>query len=300
MDYNMLIEREKQFVDDISNRYHYDSNIRHLLYIIVPAFIIKYGTRNEKLILNAFRDTEIINSNQESKTVKAYYSSFIQQVNMNYVIHKHIVIQNYHQISLVDLLDNLVHEFNHAINSYNYGIKEVEQYLYLRTGLTYGIYLKKDLSFIKKDPSFMLEEIINTKQTEEIINIIKSFDLTNTTIANTIYAINSETAHQYNSHSYYLEGYICKEILNNKTFIRTLENLRLKGEVYDIEDWFDAITDQKGSYEKLITLLHKIYQLELAYSNKKLFKRRLIYRIKSASNEVCEIIERFNTNVNYR
>ena len=202
--------------------------------------------------------------------------------------------------SLVDLLDNLVHEFNHAINSYNYGIKEVEQYLYLRTGLTYGIYHKEDLSFIKKDPSFILEEIINTKQTEDIINVIKNFDLTNTTIANTIYAINSETAHQYNSNSYYLEGHICKGILNNKTFIRTLENLRLAGEVYDIGHWFNDITDQKGSYDELIHLLNKIYQLEIEYSNKKIFRRHLLHKIKDVSNKVQEIIEKFNTNVNYR
>lgn len=300
MDYNLIIEREKQFVDDISDRYHYDSNIRHLLYIIVPAFIVKYGTRNEKLILNTFRDTEIINSNRESKTIKAYYSSSIQRVNMAYVIHKHIVIQNYSQISLVDLLDNLVHEFNHAINSYNYEIKEEENYLYLRTGLTYGIYQKQDLSFIKKDPSFILEEIINTKQTEDVINIIKSYDLSNSTITNTIYAINGETAHQYNSNSYYLEGYVCKEILNNKTFIRTLENLRLVGEVYNIGHWFDDITNQKGSYDELINLLYRIYQLEIEYSNKKMFKGYLLKKIKDISNKVNQIIERFNINVNYR
>ena len=69
----------------------------------------------------------------------------------------------------------------------------------------------------------MLEEIINTKQTEDIINIIKSFDQNNSIISNTIYAINTETEHKYSSEAYFLQSYICKEILTNRTFISTLE-----------------------------------------------------------------------------
>ena len=52
MDSNVIIEKEKEFIDNVSNQYNYDSNIRHLLYIIIPAFVIKYGIQKEKLILN--------------------------------------------------------------------------------------------------------------------------------------------------------------------------------------------------------------------------------------------------------
>ena len=55
MNSNSVIEREKEYIDEISNRYDYDSNIRHLLYIIIPAFIIKYGLDKEKLVLNTFK-----------------------------------------------------------------------------------------------------------------------------------------------------------------------------------------------------------------------------------------------------
>lgn len=300
MDTNMVIEKEKQFIDDISDKYNYDSNIRHLIYIIIPAFIIKYGINREKLILNTFKDIKIISSDKESKTVKAYYSSTIKYQNNEYQTRKYMVIQNYNKISLVDLLDNLVHEFNHAINSYNNEIKVTNKYLYLRTGLTYRIYKKADLSFIKKDPSFMLEEIINTKQTEDIINIIKSFDQNNPAISNTIYAINSETAHQYNSNSYYLEGYICKKILNNKTFIKTLENLRLTGDIYDINKWFDDIIGKDGSYKELISLLNETYNLEIEYSARKFFKSITLVKIKDTSRKIMHIVETFNNNVNYR
>jgi len=300
MDSNLIIEKEKNFIDEISDKYNYDSNIRHLLYIIIPAFILKYGFQKEKLILNTFRDTIIVPSSQENKTVKAYYSSKIRLQNNEYFTKKYMVIQNYNRISLIDLLDNLVHEFNHAINSYNNEIKVTNKYIYLRTGLTFRLYHKEDLSFIRKDPSYLLEEIINTKQTEDVINIIKKFDPKNSSINNTIYAINGETSHQYNSNSYYLEGYVCKKILENKTFIRTLETLRLNGDVYDISNWFDSITGTKGSYKELISLLNDIYNLEIEYSKKKYFKSFTLNKIRDSSNKIMRIVETFDNNVSYR
>ena len=300
MNSNLIIEREKEFIDKISDLYNYDSNIRHLLYIIIPAFIIKYGTQYEKLILDTFKNTRIISSNRESKRVLAYFSSSPKLVNKEYKTSKYMVIENYDKISLVDLLDNLVHEFNHAVNSYNNEIKVTKKYLLLRTGLTYRVYKKDDLSFIKKDESFILEEIINTKQTEDIINIIKEFKLDKREFDTTIYAINSETNHTYNSNSYYLQSYICKKILVNKTFIRTLEKLRLTGDIYDINKWFDDIVGKDGSYKELISLLHKVYNLEIEYSNKKYFKKITLNKIKSTSQEILTIIEKFDNNVNFK
>ena len=300
MNSNLIIEREKEFIDKISDLYNYDSNIRHLLYIIIPAFIIKYGTPYEKLILDTFKNTRIISSNKESKRVLAYFSSNPKLINKEYKTSKYMVIENYDKISLVDLLDNLVHEFNHAINSYNNEIKVTKKYLLLRTGLTYRVYKKDDLSFIKKDESFILEEIINTKQTEDIINIIKEFKLDKREFDTTIYAINSETNHTYNSNSYYLQSYICKKILVNKTFIRTLEKLRLTGDIYDINKWFDDIVGRDGSYKELISLLHKVYNLEIEYSNKKYFKKITLNKIKSTSQEILTIIEKFDNNVNFK
>lgn len=300
MDSNLVIEKEKAFIDQISDRYEYDDNIRHLLYIIIPAFVIKYGIKNESLILNTFRDIRIIKSEKQDKYVKAYYSSHPVYENGEYSTVKFMVIQNYNKISLIDLLDNLVHEFNHAVNSYRDEIRVTKNYIYLRTGLTYRVYKKDPLSFVRKDPSYLLEEIINTKQTEEVINIIKSFDFENRDISNTIYAINNETDHKYNSNSYYLESYACKQILENRTFINTLANLRLVGEVFNITKWFDDITGQEGSYKELISLLNKIYDLEKEYVDRKLFKSLTLGKIRETSRKIMRIVETFNNNVNYR
>jgi hypothetical protein len=300
MNNNLLIEKEKTYIDTICDKYNYDSNIRHLLYIIIPAFIIKYGLSREKLILNTFRDIIIMISNKESKIVKAYYSSTLKYENDTYLTKKYMVIQNYNEIGLVDLLDNLVHEFNHAINSINNEIRVTNKYIYLRTGLTYRIYNKKDMTFIKKHPSYLLEEIINTKQTEDIINIIKSFKTSDNSINTTIYAINSETNHKYNSNSYYLQSYSCKKILENRTFINTLENLRLTGDIYDINKWFDDITGKENSYKELISLLNIVHDLEIEYVNKKYFKSLTLSKIKDNVNKIMRIVETFNNNVNFR
>ena len=300
MDSNLVIEKEKAFIDQISDRYEYDDNIRHLLYIIIPAFVIKYGIKNESLILNTFRDIRIIKSEKQDKYVKAYYSSHPVYENGEYSTVKFMVIQNYNKISLIDLLDNLVHEFNHAVNSYRDEIRVTKNYIYLRTGLTYRVYKKDPLTFVRKDPSYLLEEIINTKQTEEVINIIKSFDFENRDISNNIYAINNETDHKYNSNSYYLESYACKQILENRTFINTLANLRLVGEVFNITKWFDDITGQEGSYKELISLLNKIYDLEKEYVDRKLFKSLTLGKIRETSRKIMRIVETFNNNVNYR
>lgn len=296
MDNNSIIEREKHFIDEISDKYNYDSNIRHLLYIMIPAFIIKYGISKEKLILNTFRNIRIMSSNKESKIIRAYYSSTPYKDINEYKTRKYMMIQNYNNISLVELLDNLVHEFNHAVNSYLNEIKVTNKYVLLRTGLTYRIYRKNDLSFVKKHESYLLEEIINTKQTEDIINIIKTFDSNDPTI----YAINSETEHKYNSNAYYLQSYVCKEILNNRTFISTLENLRINGEIYDISSWFDNIVGTKGKYKELNNLLNEAYNLELSLVDKKVFKQFTINKIRSVLRDILRIVNDFNNNVNFK
>lgn len=299
MDNNKLIEVEKQFVDNLCDDYDYDSNIRHLLYLIVPAFIIKYGTSKEKIIHNTLKEVKILKSNQVSKQIKGYYIARPIKIDNELKVIKNLVLFNYNSISLINLLETLVHELNHAINSYNNTIKTTNKYICLRTGLTHLIYDKNTLASVKKDNSYILEEIINTKQTDDIINIIKNFDKNNSLISSTIFSINGETPTIYTSDAYYLEGYICKEITNNRTFIRTLENLRLSGEIYNVSSWFDDIYGKKGTYKEMINLLIQIIELEKELVNKKIFKNQIIYKIRNYSKRVMNIINKFNENSNY-
>ena len=90
------------------------------------------------------------------------------------------------------------------------------------------------------------------------------------------------------------------EMIFNRTFISTLENLRINGEVYDINKWFDDITGKEGSYKELINNLFEVYNLEIEYSKKTIFKRRTLNKIRETSKSIMRIIDKFNNNVNFR
>lgn len=299
MDNNKLVERYITFVDEVSNQFGYDSNIRHLLYLIIPGFVKKYGIHRENLVMNVFRNVRVFMNNEKNEIVNAYYTSIPRYIEDRIVTNKMIVINNYEKIPLVNLLDNLVHEFNHAVNSYHNEIRWDEKKLYLRTGLTWSIYDKKSLHPIEKDISYVLEEIINTRQTEEIINIIKSFKGINNEIDNTIYSINNETHDSYSSKAYFLESYICKKILENRTFISTLENLRISGDVSDIEGWFDNIVGKSGTYQKFIHNLNQILSMEMELTKVKYFKNFKIHKLRRLSQELMEIVLEFDQNCHY-
>lgn len=296
-----LVFKYVSFVDEISNNYQYDSNIKHLLYLIIPAFVTKYSIYKEKLVLDTFRNIPIINSQEVNNSTQAFYTSIPKYQDNNITTNKFIVLNNYKGISLVQLMDSLVHEFNHAINSYLKEILIKDNKLFLRTGLSYIIYSIPDLKSLDKDDSYVLEEILNTYQTEEIINIIKNYNPSNDTIFyNTIYSINNETDNRYNSDAYYLEKTLLKPILDNKTFISTLNNLRISGDISDIEDWFNNITGDNKSYSLLIKYLKGIITLEEKYTKQKYFKNRTISKIKDLVHEILEIIVIFNQNCNYK
>lgn len=295
-----IISKYKKKIDELAKKFNYDNNIKHLLYLIIPAFTQKYKGE-EKLILDVFTNTPIIINNENSPYINAYYVSIPNYIDNKLTTSKYIVINNYEKINLITLLDNLIHEYNHAINSYNNEISIKNNIIYIRTGLSEIIYEEKTLKQLEKTKSYILEEVINTKQTESIVNIIKNYTSSNIdTINNTIYAINNETNKNYNSNAYLLETNILKELTNNSTFIYTLENLRINGQTEDIETWFNNITGIKNSYNKLIELLNKIMNLELKLQTQKYFKSFTIAKIKSYIKDINYIIITFNENCNYR
>lgn len=287
-------------IDEIADNNNYDNNIRHLLYLIIPAFITKY-TYKDKLIIDVFKNTPIIIKNEDTKYVNAFYTSIPKFDGDKIVTTKYVVINNYRDNSLIRLLDSLVHEYNHAVNSYLKEIVVKDNIVYIRTGLTYITYDKNSLKSIDKLPSYILEEVINTRQTEDIIDIIKNYkDNDIESINNTIYAINIETNDNYESKAYYLETRILMKLLTNSTFIYTLENLRMEGNIDDIEKWFNDITGIKNSYNDLIVYLNRIIELEYKVSEIKHFKSFTINKIKSLIDKVNYIIDTFNKNCNFR
>ena len=304
MDYNeneikIIINKYINFVDNL--KYNYDDRIKNLLYLIVPAFIIRYKLDHEKLILNTFLNVPIIIDDNENNNVPAYYINIPKKIGNEIKIHKAIVIQNFKKNSLIGLLDSLVHEYNHAINSYNNPFIIKDDKLYVRTGLSNFIYNNSNLEFIEKEKSYILEEVLNTFQTEQIINIIHSFKKYNFNypkINTSLYILDNHINKSFDSNAYYLEKFFSNDLLYNKTFTSTLSNLRITGFIEDIEYWFDNITGIKDSYKVLINNMIEINHLKHKQTKWKWKENKIKRKIVSIYKEEKKLIETFNRNCN--
>ncbi len=285
-----MIEKYIPIIDEIGLKYNYPDNIKHLLYVVLPAFVIKY--KKEQFIIDCLNNIPIIITGKEDPKIQALYVSY-PYLEETIKTKKVIYLNRYNNIPFLQLLDNLVHELNHAINSYKNEIKIHEGYFYLRTGLTKIKYSLKDKKMVEKSKSYVLEEIINSKQTENIINIISNLESDNEVIKNTIYAVKSSINGNYISPAYFNLKYYCKKLLDNKTFLLTLENLRIDGNIDDIEKWFNDIYVE-GGYQELINTLYELKDLQ---NKKGIFIKNKINKLIIKLIKICE---EFNKNCNLK
>lgn len=300
---NELFSYSINFVDNNLSKYNYNSDIKHLLYIIIPAFIVKYGFDNRNKIIKVFEEVPFVIDNKDDKVLQAYYMSLPLIVKESVITSKQIRLNYYSGKSLIELIDNIVHEYNHAVNSLINEIKWDDTYIYVRTGLTYVKYNKTDYLDSGKDDSYILEEIINTRQTEDLIDIINSFNgynIDNTLISNTLYSIKNFISDKYNSSAYLFQSSICLELMNNKTLISVLSNMRFLGNVDDIPYFFDNITGMDGSYNDLIKVLNESVEFEEKFSKVKFFKKRKVRDILKLYTKAKNIIDTFNRNYHFK
>ena len=294
---NQLLNKYIPFVDEISKEYDYSNNIKHLLYIIVPTFVAKYGINNESTVLNCFRKVKIYIKNHGKNVSAAFNRSLKRDGNMYYT-DKFITVNSFSTSSLSTILDNFIHEFNHAINSINNEIIIEDKYIKVRTGLTTLNYNRKDLSFIEKSKETVLEELLNTSQTEELLGIIKSFSnyhIENSELSNTLYNLNKELgSDEYTSEAYLYQKNICKILIENKTFTPTMNNLRFKGMITDIPSLFDNVIGEEGSYDKLNEMLSNMHSLIVKYSESRFFKNKYLTKIKSISKDIIRLIDDYD------
>lgn len=295
---NPFLNKYISLIDSICEQYNYESNIKHLLYLIVPAFIVKYGPNNENAILDCFKKVKIYISDKTDKIVTASFNRTLNKNANGYYTEKYVSINNYNGSSLPSLIDNIVHEFNHAVNSLNNEISYDDNIVKIRTGLSTINYDRKTLRYIEKSPEIALEEVLNTSQTEEIVNIINSFGnykIDNIEFSNMLYALKNEIKGSYVSDAYNYQKFICDELIKNKTFAPTINNLRLKGFIEDIPNLFDNVMGREGSYKELNKLLTELHVLVMKYSKAKFFKERILNKIRSKSKDVIGLIKEYDS-----
>ena len=294
---NAFLDKYIEFVNQISIENKYEANIKHLLYLIVPAFIYKYGINNETSIMECFRKIKIHTTDTKNGYVRATFNRTLKKENNNFYTEKYIVINDYSLTNLPPLIDNIIHEFNHAINSINNEVTYDDKYVYVRTGLSKTSYDKETLKQVSKSNEIALEEVLNTSQAEEIMNILNSFGnfkIDNYELESMLHALKNEIGTSYKSDAYQYQKYVCDELINNKTFTPTISNLRFKGFIEDIPNLFDDVIGKENSYKKLNSLLTEIHELVVKYSNAHLFKNRILSKIRSKSNDVIELIREYD------
>ncbi len=296
------LEKYQQFVFELSKVKKYPSNLTHLLNLIVPAFIFKYGLRYEKLLLDMFSNVTIIIQEKHAEVVQASFARKLIKDGDGYSSLKYIYLYRYEQTGLMELLENLIHEFNHAVNSLKNEIRYDEKYVYLRSGLTSLVYDRNTLSALEKQDEVILEEIINTHQSNELLEVIASFNkyaIPDSTLRTSVETV-ARLYPNYQSRAYYLQTMICKRLLENTTFIRTLEDLRFQGEVQEMEEWFDTIVGKQGSYKRLQVLLLESFQLEEKLQTQKWFRKKTLSKLRNLSQELFALTFTFDQNCNFR
>ena len=300
-----LFNRYVDFINRLSDYNRYNNNIKHLLYIIIPSFIYKYGVENEKVILDCFSKTLIYESDKIANNhVSAFFGRNLRHIDSNYQIDSYVIINKNTTNNFIELLDAIIHEFNHAINSIKNEMKIDDKNIYLRTGISYIKYDKSDITKpISKNDNYILEEIINTKQTSDImnwLNTLNSVNINNYEVTNLIDILKSEFGKQYTSQAYLLQSYVCKTLVDNKSFMRTLEKLRYAGQVDEIEYWFDNITGRVGDFNKINSLLLDLSSNEEKMISAKIFKNKYVNNIRKINNSIVAIIDTFNNNCVYK
>jgi hypothetical protein len=304
IDINSFINKYIDFVDEISNKHRYESNIKHLLYLIVPAFVIKYDIKNEKHILKCFNEIPIVISGNEDKTVTAAFNRRVLKDGDGYKTIKVIILNEYKTANLTNLLDSIIHEYNHAVNSINNEVTWDDKVIRVRTGLSHIFYDKNSLNYLSKSNEVALEEILNTMQTEEIINIINSFNnkpIDNYEFSSMLYSLKNEIGKEsFKSEAYYYDSLLTSELVKNKTFTPTICNLRLNGMIEDIPYLFDNVLGINGEYDRLNSLLTSIHKKEIEYGKRTMFRNLLLNDIKKDSLKVINLIREYDNKCIYK
>ncbi|MDD3241276.1 MAG: hypothetical protein PHQ64_00650 [Bacilli bacterium] len=301
MDINYVIRKYKPFVEKLSDHYDYPDNIRHVLLLIIPLFIYKYKLENEKIILSTFLETPIIINNKDLGPLKASYV-FDLDKGEEIKLKKKIVINNYKNINILELIDCIVHEYMHAINSKINYYKKEDKIISIRTGLSYVFY-DSNYNLIGKNKKYILEEIINTKETELFVNMINELnfdDSLDEEIYNLVATLKRLIMNGYKTKAYILQMHICRIIVNNRSFYNTILNFRFKGELEEIDRWFDFFTGISGSYNQLNDELVNIFELSKLYDNKKMFKKKIVRKIRIGNEKIQKIIDKFDKGSLYK
>lgn len=240
-------------IEDIKIKNDLNNEEYELLKIAYELFCAYY--KDKTLIENVFKNIPLFIKKEKGK-VKALYARRIYKKGKDIRTKAKIVIRKNDINDLNDLLDEVVHEYNEAINTYNNELDIDNNQVVARRGLELKVMTKR----LKTNKIFntLLEEVINAYQSEEILSLLKDDDFNIENNVNTV--------------KYRKESFLIKDLLNNSSFMKSLNQARLTGNIKEFEQTIYDKFKVKNFLFKLNNLLEESNSLEKSFKKKEIFK----------------------------
>ena len=299
---NPFIDQVVLTIDSMFENTNIPQSFKDYLYLICTGMILKYGRDYTKDIYSSINNTKYIYGlvGLQDKLSKEEYEYLLPRLKTNanaYTIssvrteNKQIKIQ-YKIIITKDrnnklqLLEYLTHELNHILSSLRNTFTKTNNGIYFRYGL-----FKTNLSTPnKKESGRIFNEIINTLETEDIINQLielRKYKIYNHKFLDALKMLDT-IKEQYTATGYEPFVNLYRPLYNKKPFRDLIDKSMLEGNIESIEKEINTKLEN-SSYPEMISELDKLYDsyeftkskgLEKAYETSTQylnFKNNIIY-----------------------
>ena len=269
---NQLFDYSKCMVDSLTKKNSQDEDIKNILYLVFAGMVSYYGYENINDICKAFSNKFIYDSKRQffkyikDKNIKVSnindtMGTFIQRASLKntpfgdyYNVDNTIFIFKSVFYDMIELIDTVVHEYNHLLNSLNKPIVDIDSKIYLRCGLRLTSFDEKNNPVY----NYNIEEGMNVLQTMQIVNKIlyfSNFSIKDKKLADILNHIKNS---DYNSKGHGYESVInlIGPLYQNSSFKSLVNSTRITGNVKTFSDYFDRKT-YGGAYNELCSSLDK-------------------------------------------
>lgn len=271
------------FIDDIAKKYDYGEEEKKIIKVAYDLFVNYY--ENQKRIEDVLENVPFF-IKKEKGSVKALFARRIYKKDKKYATKSKIVIRKADVFNLNDLLDEVVYQYNEAINSYKNELTIEKDKVIVRRGIELKI-LSKSLK-TEKIYNSLIEGAINSFQSEEILQRL-------TKQQNKLYNIKGNE----NYLKYQKERHFLKPILKSEDLMNIINNARIEGHIDSLEDKFYELTKVQNFFYKINNLLEENNLLETRYKSTKILKSFYNKKLKNNRLKINSLMNKLGQEVKY-
>lgn len=266
---NDLLNYSKKMIDQINlcKEIPCPDELRKLEYLTFAGLYYFYGVEHFNEVFQAFLGTEFIYCKDNVSDVLRKYTNhspdeiemlsspntpgfFYFDFDSDGIMRRKIFVFENEEHSYGEILECIVHEVNHAVNSVNNVLVEHDDYISVRTGLSTAIFCDGENFFEDKKA---LEEVYNQLQTIDIVDHIFDFsqyDIEDSDIKESFDHLKSDHPYGYTCKGYVSLRSILRPLYDDDNFNLIVRENRLEGSLDKIEEAFDSRTGD-GAYKLL-------------------------------------------------